>query len=184
MSVSTTTPNPQAIAAPDPGEAERRKLFWLSFIGVLLIVLLYWFPPPVSFAYDPHDERCLPDVHLSLMTHWRPTEIADGDLVFWEPKKTPALSYVKQAFVLKMVAGVAGDRLQIHGGHVTVNGRDVAQGLALAGLYDKTPSQFDRDETIPAGKLFVIGTHPHSDDSRYWGYLNASDVAGKAYKLY
>ena len=36
---------------------------------------------------------------------------------------------------------------------------------------------------MPAGKVFVIGTHPNSDDSRYWGYLEVKSLEGVAFKL-
>jgi conjugal transfer pilin signal peptidase TrbI len=37
---------------------------------------------------------------------------------------------------------------------------------------------------VPAGKLFVIGDASLSDDSRYWGYLDASKVVGTAHRLF
>jgi conjugal transfer pilin signal peptidase TrbI len=163
-------------------DVQQRRVFWFAFVGILSIVVLFWAGIPVSFGFDPNDEKCLPDLHLSLMVHRRPSHIEDGDLVFWKP--AGALSFVKQEFVMKQVAGVPGDHLQIHGGEVLVNGRVVEHGLALAKLYHATPEQFERDETIPPGKLFVVGHHPHSDDSRYWGYLDVTAVVGRAYRIY
>jgi conjugal transfer pilin signal peptidase TrbI len=165
-----------------PEDQQRRKVFWFAFAGVLLIALLFWCKPPVSLAFDPNDEKCLPDMHLSLMVHRHPARIADGDLVFWKP--AGPLAYVKQAFVLKQVAGVTGDHLQIHEGHVLINGRQVVEGLALSHVYRTTPERLERDEVIPPGKLFVVGQHPHSDDSRYWGYLDAAHLEGYAIKLF
>lgn len=159
-----------------------RKVFAIALASVLLMVFLYWVKPPVSFAFDPNDEKCLPDMRLSLMLHQRPTTVHDGDLVFWKP--FGPLAYVKQRYVMKQVAGVAGDHLQIRGETVLINGKPVVQGLALARLYHATPQELQRDEVIPAGKLFVIGTHPHSDDSRYWGYLDVASVDGRALKIF
>src|SRR5262249_35130602 len=153
-----------------------------AFAGVLAVVLLFWFKPPISLAFDPNDEKCLPDMHLSLMIHRHPAHIVDGDLVFWKP--AGALAYVKQQVVMKQVAGVPGDHLQIRAGKVLINGHQVVEGLALAVLYQATPELLERDEVIPAGKLFVVGQHPHSDDSRYWGYLDVAQVDGFALKIF
>ena len=168
---------PCAETPPSP-----RKVFALALASVLLIVFLYWVQLPVSFAFDPNDEKCLPDLHLALMLHHRPTTVHDGDLVFWKP--SGPLAYIKQRFVLKQVAGVAGDHLQIRGETVLINGKPVAQGLALARLYQATPQELQRDDVIPAGKVFVMGTHPHSDDSRYWGYLDVASLDGRALKIF
>jgi conjugal transfer pilin signal peptidase TrbI len=164
--------------AAEPGTI---RLFVTAWLGVMLIVFLFWAKPPVSLGFDPNDEKCLPDLHLSLMVFHRPLTIHDGELVFWKP--SGPLSYVKQQVVMKMVAGVPGDHLQIAGDRILVNGHLVTSGLALASFYHLPPGSFERDEIVPPGKLFVVGLHPHSDDSRYWGYLDQSSLQGFALKL-
>lgn len=160
-----------------------RGVVWFALAGVLMVVFLFWAKLPVSFGFDPNDEKCLPDLHLTLMVYGHTQSVHDGELVFWKPKAGAPLDYVKQEVVLKMVAGVPGDHLQIAGEQVLVNGRLVTTGLALASLYHRAPRELQRDEVIPPGKLFVVGLHPHSDDSRYWGYLDQSALQGFALKV-
>jgi conjugal transfer pilin signal peptidase TrbI len=151
---------------------------WMS----LVIVLLFWTRRPITLAFDPGDDKCLPDLHLALLIHTPPADPRPGDLVFWPPQG--ALGYVHQEFVLKMVAARAGDHVQVHDGSVSVNGRVVATGLPLATVYRRTPAQFERDNVVAPGHVFVMGTNPNSDDSRYWGDLDVKALAGSAHKVF
>jgi conjugal transfer pilin signal peptidase TrbI len=159
----------------------QRGPFLFAFLGAMAIVVLFWSKLPISLGFDPNDEKCLPDLHLALMVHHTPHAVHIGDLVFWAPRGE--LNYVKQQFVLKQVAGIPGDHVVIKGQEVFINGVLRASGLPLAVLYHRRADQLARDEVIPAGKVFVLGTHPRSDDSRYWGYVELGSLDGFAYKL-
>jgi conjugal transfer pilin signal peptidase TrbI len=158
--------------------------FYKALVAVLSLTLIYWFGLPVSFGYDPHEDRCLPDVRLSLLVHHAPSEIHDGDMLFFSKPKG-LFDYVAEEYIMKVVAGVPGDRITIKQGVVQINGKDVVSGFPLAEPYYHHPSQlFDKDEVIPQGKIFMIGTNRLSDDSRYWGYLDKSYVRGNGYKIF
>lgn len=169
-------PHPECSDVPP-----KKGPFVAAFVGALAIVFIWWSKPVVSLGFDPNDEKCLPDMRLSLMYHRPPTVLHGGDLVFWTPRAE--LAYIEQEFVMKQVAGVPGDHVVIKDGKVFVNGTLKVSGLALAGLYHHTPLELERDEVVPPGKVFVLGTHPHSDDSRYWGYLEIKTLDGVAFKL-
>lgn len=160
----------------------RDRPFGLALSSALLLVMLFWTRRPVTLAFDPNAERCLPDLHLALLVHTPPKDPQPGDLVFWPPKG--ALAYVHQEFVLKQVAARAGDHVQVHEGRIFVNGRLVAAGLPLAAAYHHTTAQLERDDRVAPGHVFVMGTHPNSDDSRYWGDLDIKELAGAARKLF
>lgn len=138
----------------------------------------------VSFAWDPHEVNCLPELHLALLVHSRPSKVERGDYLFWKASSIGALSYVSENFVLKRVAGVPGDRLAIRAGQVFINNRLVAEGLEDAVMYQRRPVDFERAEVIPPGHYFVIGTAHMSNDSRYWGYLPYEMIVGKGYRIY
>lgn len=175
---ATTAPTPAAARAP-------RK--WLhSVFGICCLVLLLAVHlaggMPFGLIYDPNRLHCLTDFHLGVFLRHHPTQFARSDLVMFKP--VPALSYVREPYVLKRVAGVPGDHLVITGQSVIVNGHELVRGLELANLYKVTPEQLQRDEQVPPGKLFVVGNAVNSDDSRYWGYLDESDVVGTARRLF
>jgi conjugal transfer pilin signal peptidase TrbI len=45
-------------------------------------------------------------------------------------------------------------------------------------------SSFDRTEIVPPSQLFMVGTLPHSFDSRYWGFLPQNSVTGSVYPIF
>lgn len=148
---------------------------------ITAITYFHFFPPPISIAFDPNEQQCLPDLHAVLLVKNKIAVIERGDYVFWKP--TGSLSYIKQGFVLKRVSGIPGDHLVIKNNMVTINGFVVATGMALLDPKIANPKEFEKDEVIPPGSLFATGTHPQSNDSRYWGYLPTSMVEGKGYKI-
>ena len=179
MTVSNTT-----TASPDIAQIRvgQNKAAWLSLIFALAIAYFHWFPSPIQLAYDPHEQQCLPDIHLALIVRAKPAKIDLGDLLIWKP--SGALSYVDQEFVMKRVAAIEGDHLVVKNGIVTVNDQPVTQGMALLDLTKTSPPAFDRDLIVPSGKLYMMGTHPNSNDSRYWGWLDVSAVAGTGHKIF
>ena len=44
--------------------------------------------------------------------------------------------------------------------------------------------QFMFNGPVPAGKLFMAGTHPRSYDSRYFGFIDANEILYKALPLW
>jgi len=163
--------------------SKNQNLFlMLCALVAFIAAFRFWFDSPITLGIDPSAERCLPDVHVALLVRDKPTDIQKGDLLFWKP--TGALAYLDRNYVLKRVAGVPGDKLEVIDGVVKINGETVVSGLPLIDPEKLKPQDFDRTENIPAGKVFMIGTHPRSNDSRYWGYLPVSSVVGKGYEIF
>lgn len=155
---------------------------WLVLLVGVLMAHFYWFETPIMVGIDPHEDSCLPDMHVALMVKKDVDEAQRDDLLFWKPQG--ALSHVKQSYILKQVAGIPGDHLVIKGEKVAINGRVVAEGMPLLDKTKVSPEQFERDEVIPEGMVFMRGTHPRSNDSRYWGYLPLAQVTGKAWEVF
>lgn len=182
------TPGPVEAAAPQPTPqkiARDRRHSYALLPAVLLVVALIWLQwtvHPVGFMFDPNKDKCLPDLHLSFTVKGLPKHLGQGDLVYWKP--AGALAYVKQEFVLKQVAAVPGDHLQIADDRVLVNGREVTRGLALVNVYKTTVQGLQRDEIVPPAKVFMVGYNRLSDDSRYWGYLDTGLIVGQAHKIW
>lgn len=159
------------------------KQFLFVFGLVLICCLLYWAKPPVSFIFDPNTEKCLPDFHLGIFVRSSPPHVARDDLVVFKP--FGAVSYVKNEYVIKMARGLPGDHLVVRDGVVSINDKVVASGLPLGEYYyHKQTAAFDRDEIIPKGNYFLMGTNPASDDSRYWGYAPDSALSGYVLKIW
>ena len=117
-----------------------------------------------------------------------------GDVVVFVPPQDRDKDFIKR------VIGVPGDRIQIKDGRVWLNGRPMDDPHAhLEVPASRRSPDFPRDNfgfidatgsivgplEVPPGKLFVMGDNrDHSDDSRYWGFADQTDVEGKAIAIY
>ena len=133
---------------------------------------------PYSIAFTKQSENCLPG-RVALLEKITPAIINQDDLVIFKP--FGVLAYLKEPWVVKVVKGVPGDLLEISDGQIWVNGQLQDADFIAAPLFQKNTRDYDKKETIPSGKYFVMGTHPYSIDSRYWGYLDQSQIKGKAH---
>lgn len=91
--------------------------------------------------------------------------------------------------VIKEVAGVPGDRIAVDENGVRVNGthRGVLLHAAEGGklwAMGRRVSDYLRNEPVPAGHLWMMGTNERSYDSRYWGYITDEQVIGRAIPLW
>lgn len=95
--------------------------------------------------------------------------------------------------LIKRVVAVAGDRVALHDGYLSINGQPLQQSLAHE-VFGGKQVQLDLDEgggpdiadiTIPVGKLLVLGDHRgNSFDGRFFGLVDADTVYGKALAVY
>ncbi len=95
--------------------------------------------------------------------------------------------------LIKRVVAVAGDRVELHGGYLSINGRPLRQ-QALQETHDGKPVMLDLSAgggpdidsiTLPAGKLLVMGDHRGGSlDGRFFGWVDADAMYGKARAVY
>ena len=104
---------------------------------------------------------------------WAP-KIYRGDIVvFWFPED-PSKSYIKR------VIGLPGDTVDVHEGHVRVNGKDLDETyldpqLNMSHASSRAPIY------VKPGYYFVMGDNrDNSSDSRIWGLVPKKYIYGKA----
>ncbi|MET0288958.1 MAG: signal peptidase I [Pseudoxanthomonas sp.] len=95
--------------------------------------------------------------------------------------------------LIKRIAAVAGDRVVLQDGHLSINGRTLAAG-AHTESFGARQALLDLDRgggpdiaalTIPAGKVLVLGDHRgNSADGRYFGLVESADIYGRAVGVY
>jgi signal peptidase I len=108
-----------------------------------------------------------------------------GDIVVFRAPASSEYAYQDGLFGLryrpyniKRVIGIAGDTVDIQGGRVRINGKPIAEPYTAVAT--------DRNEiavTLKAEQIYVLGDNRlvgESVDSRYYGPVELSDVAGPA----
>jgi signal peptidase I len=97
-----------------------------------------------------------------------------GDIIVLHYPRDPSRNYIKR------IVGLPGDRVEIRGGHVLINGESVEE------LYvNGTPTGDYGPETVPGDSFFVLGDNRNnSEDSRAFGFLKRSLVIGQAILIY
>lgn len=129
-----------------------------------------------------------------------------GDVVVFKLPRDTRQLYIKR------VVGLPGDRVELRGGQVWVNGRALARrtlgrmedpeapGVVVAEVletasggrsyvtYDRGPHEAGDDFgpiVVPAGHYFMLGDNrDNSLDSRYWGFVPDSLVRGQPFLVY
>ena len=117
-------------------------------------------------------------------------------LTFRKPKRGDIIVFVfpkdpKKDFIKRVIA-TEGEKVQIKGRKILINGRAIADPWGDYRERDGPfiPSHFRPGDNygpkvVPPNSLFVLGDNrDNSQDSRYWDFLDLSAVKGKAFIIY
>jgi signal peptidase I len=187
---------------PTPGQALNGKLSrkvktWVLYLLVVL-GLVFGLTVFLSFTGDLHRWR--------VPTRGMAPTISPGDQFYTEgvsyrfrkPRRgeivvfgTRGISSIPQpgpsepdAVYVQRIIGLPGDKLELRDEQVLVNGEEdpavrfVRLRNAFDGIYLSGPGT---QVQIPAESYFVVGDNSaNSYDSRYWGFLPARNIKGRA----
>jgi len=85
----------------------------------------------------------------------------------------------KDELMAKRIIALAGDRVQLRGGHVYVNGQLSTESYLDPGTETYSRQLRDRVITVGANSYFVMGDNrAESEDSRYFGDFERGDLVG------
>ncbi len=104
---------------------------------------------------------------------------ARGDIVSFRFSQDRRLQFMKR------VIAMPGETIEVRGGRTWIDGRPLEEPYATF----PAPGEIDRGPfpptRVPEGHYFVMGdARDDSNDSRHFGPIPASDLTGRAYKIY
>jgi signal peptidase I len=113
-------------------------------------------------------------------------DVRRGDVVVFKYPQEPERDYIKR------VIGLPGERLELRAKKIYINDQPIdepyvhlTQPASADGASRGDLREAYGPVTVPAGQYFMMGDNrDNSQDSRYWGFLPASYVKGKALFIY
>jgi signal peptidase I len=113
-------------------------------------------------------------------------EIRRGDIVVFKFPEEPERDFIKR------VIGLPGDTVELRSRQVLINGTPIDEPYAhyLFSVSDDQSESHDVRSrygpvTVPENRYFMMGDNrDNSQDSRYWGFLPADYVKGRALLIY
>jgi conjugal transfer pilin signal peptidase TrbI len=136
-----------------------------------------------SIGMDDQKELCLAGHHRwYLIDHWN-REFQDGDLMAFESDERMRPFFKAETTFVKRVEGISGERVQEDQDQIRVNDRSVGHGFPLLGHVGVSNAVGQEPFQLQPLTYWVMGDHPKSFDSRYWGVVYQQQVIGRAYAL-
>ena len=162
--------------------AHRRKVARFCFLTGALLPPAGYAADRYGLALDPQTVRCLPEVRAVLLDR-AATPQSRGDLVLFEAQGLEP-AFKDGTLLVKLMAGLPGDWVEISTSGVRINGQLRAAGLDLAAQLGHAPADFARQYQIPEGHFLPLGTARASLDGRYYGPIATDRIRGGAVVLF
>jgi signal peptidase I len=126
----------------------------------------YLFVTKWAYGYSRHSLPFSPNIFSGRIWEGKPKR---GEVVVFKFPPNPSLDYIKR------VIGLPGDRVQMRGGQLFINGETL--DLSPSSLGDDT-----REFIVPAGHYFMMGDNrDNSTDSRFSvGFVPEENLVGRA----
>lgn len=133
-----------------------------------------WLPAHISVALTPSL-----GYHVFFLTAKGEELFKVGEYLLFAKK----VDIAKIDRLLKIVGCAPGQRLSVVNGEYACDGHILGQAMHSDSKGKPLP-RFVFNGQVPAGSLFMIGPHPRSYDSRYFGFIHAASVLSKAWPLW
>lgn len=175
------------------GEHAEKRSLWrsaLSFIiTVAIIICAAWALRTFVFqAYEipsgsMEDTIMTGDMVFSEKLTYYTSEPEYGDIVTFKDPEIPSRTLIKR------VIATGGQTVQLIDGKVYIDGKELDEpytdGKETWPLVSRYGTPITYPYTVPEGELWVMGDNrTNSQDSRYFGSIPISSVAGKAVLKY
>jgi len=156
-------------------------------LETLLVTLVFFLAVQLFVAQPFHVEQpsmentLMPDQYV-LVDKITPrfTDYQRGDIVVFNPPSSWASGPAGTPYIKRVIA-VASDTVDIHDGHVFVDGKELSEPYVYEGQATEPLDAAKHIWKLTAGQLFVMGDHRgDSQDSRVFGPIDKASVIGRA----
>ena len=172
--------NPNS-ASPDRGWRLNRHEQVVALVVLASFLVGAWLPGQITVATSASLD------HRVFFLLPAPAKVELGDYLVFSHR---GLSQVQQGLradhdqMIKRVGCLPGEQLTMDAAsHFFCNGRSLGQALEADSKGRPLP-QFSFNGTVPADKLFMVGTHPRSYDSKYYGFIDVYEISHQALPLW
>jgi signal peptidase I len=152
---------------------------------VIFLVVQMFIAQPYQVQQPSMENTLMPDQYVlvdKLTPHF--DDYHRGDIVVFTPPSNWTHDPSNTPYV-KRVVGVAGETVDIHGGHVYIDGRVLTELYIYENQSTDMPDGGSKTWKLLPGQLFVMGDHRQaSQDSRDFGPIDKSSVIGRAWLRY
>ncbi len=155
-----------------------KSLFWAVVIALLIRAFLVGNFRIPSTSMVPTLK--VGDRLLANKVVYRYRKPVRGEVVIFKYPEDPTRDFVK-----RMIAG-PGEKVLIKGGQIYINGRVVEdETIVCRYYYSDGEIGVDSEVEVPPDAYYVLGDNSiNSKDSRYWGFVPARYIVGKAVFIY
>lgn len=145
----------------------------IMILSAALVVGL-WLPAHISVTVTPSLGH-----RIFFLVEPESLDFKEGDYLLFHKQ----LNQAQTDQLLKMVGCAPGQLLRVANSEYYCGEKYLGHALANDSKGKPLP-QFIYNGPVPADSLFMIGNHPRSYDSKYFGFIHADSVLKKAYPIW
>jgi signal peptidase I len=157
-------------------------------IGILIIISIFLETKIIktfSVSAGSNLPTIFPGDYLFCKSMLISDDVIRKDIILFPYPRDPEITYIKR------VIGLPGETIEIRNDQVFIDGNLLEEPYAYFDPQLRfqsratAPVSFFGPMKIPEGKLFVMGDNRYNSvDSRFWGFIDADSVVGKASMIY
>ena len=160
-----------------------------TFLVVLVVLLLVGLFVAQPFQVQKHtmENTLMPDQYV-LVDKLTPRfdDFHRGDIIAFNPPAGATEDPSGELFVDRVI-GISGDTVDIHGGHVYLNGSQLTESYVPSTQATSMSGGDSKTWKLTAGQLFVMADNRGDKtlpDSRVFGAIDKASVVGRAWLRY
>lgn len=165
-------------------EALSGRVLNAIMVCILLGTLSEWFAHRFLIGHDLQSETCLHGGHRWFLIDRGVETGKSGDLLAFRADERMAPEIETGTLVVKRIEAIGGDVVKIAADSIENDGSSTLLPYPHRTRLRTRALEIGRRIKISEGGYFVLGDHPRSFDSRYFGEIRKEQVVGLAHVLF